>query len=170
VSLTTRDLRIRVVCKPLVLLRRKTLARALECEEDKGAVRGEDDCRMNLGERVKRVSTLPPNLRAVLACIAEGMSNEQIASRLFYKNSGTVATLIHELYSELGLRYVVSVTEKRALAAQAFQKATEREFKISMTGEGLDFLALNDADGKRLKSALRNGYEIHSISIVLRRR
>ncbi len=125
---------------------------------------------MNLSERVKRVSTLPPRLHAILACIAKGMSNDQIALSLSYKNTRTVASLVYKLYVALGLRSVVSTIEKRALAAQAFQKATERVFKISVSNEELDLLPLDNTEKKQLKSALRNGYKINSISIVLRKR
>jgi DNA-binding NarL/FixJ family response regulator len=65
---------------------------------------------MNLEIIAKRVASLPPHLRDVLACLSEGMSNRQIAERLGYKNRRTVGTLVYEINKKLGLERMSSRT------------------------------------------------------------
>jgi DNA-binding NarL/FixJ family response regulator len=87
---------------------------------------------LNLNAVAKRVSSLPPRLLDVLACLSEGMSNSQIAAELGYKNASSVATVIHETTKRLGLLEVYSRIEKRQLSAEAFRKATLRTVKIKL--------------------------------------
>src|SRR5437016_8701339 len=78
---------------------------------------------MNLDAVAKRISRISPSHLPVLACLAEGMSNSQIAVKLGYKSPKSVATIIYGIYKTLGLDDVHSRTEKRQLVADAFRKA-----------------------------------------------
>ena len=78
---------------------------------------------MQLALAAKRVSSLPPHLLDVVACVSEGMSNRQVAERLGYKNARTVGTLVYEINKKLGLERISSRTEKRRLLIDAFRTA-----------------------------------------------
>jgi hypothetical protein len=52
---------------------------------------------MNLDAVAKRISDISRSHLPVLDCLAEGMSNSQIAVKLGYKNQKTVATIIYDL-------------------------------------------------------------------------
>ena len=125
---------------------------------------------MNLSDRVRRVEALPPRQRDVLAHVALGMSNSQIARALGYKNTRTVASLVNQIYAKIGLRHIVSIIEKRELAAQAFREAADQVLQITVTAKDIDQLPLADTTSRQLQSALQRGYKVESISIVLRKR
>ena len=114
----------------------------------------------------KRVSSLPPHLRDVLACVSEGMSNGQIAKRLGYKNALTVGTLVYEINKKLGLDRISSRTEKRRLLTDAFRTARTRSVvRIKMS----PVVALDANTADRLRSLLRRGYEIEALEVILRK-
>src|SRR5512138_1603646 len=87
----------------------------------------------NIDEAAKCVSALPQALLRVLACMSEGMSNSQIASRLGYKNARTVATLVYEIIKRLGFAQIASRQEKRQLAVEAFKTSILNEVKVSIS-------------------------------------
>ena len=121
---------------------------------------------MNFAIVAKRVSSLPPHLRDVLACVSEGMSNGQIAKRLGYKNALTVGTLVYEINKKLGLDRISSRTEKRRLLTDAFRTARTRSVvRIKMS----PVLALDANTANRLRSLLRRGYEIEALEVILRK-
>ena len=121
---------------------------------------------MNLAILAKRVSSLPPHLLDVVACVSDGMSNGQIAERLGYKNALTVGTLVYEINKKLGLDRISSRTEKRRLLADGFKAAgTRGVVRIKM----LPFLALDADTANRLRSLLRRGYQIEALEVILRR-
>src|SRR5438270_14048494 len=78
---------------------------------------------MNLDALAKRISSISRSHLPVVACLAEGMSNSQIAVKLGYKSPKSVATIIYGIYKTLGLDDVHSRTEKRQLVADAFSQA-----------------------------------------------
>ena len=127
---------------------------------------------MSINALAKRVLSLPPRYLAILACMAEGMSNHQIASALGYKTHYTVATLISGINKRLGLQNVFSRIEKRHLAANAFRRSNAGlvRMKLSPKAEGIgtNTLTLSSRDAGRLTSLLRQGYEIEAVEIVLR--
>ena len=128
---------------------------------------------MNIKPVAKRISSLPRPYLDILACISEGMSNYQIASKLGYKNTHSVATLIHEIYKRIGLADVFSRTEKRHLAGEAFKISNADLAKITLSLDGDDITdivtySLRRAD--RVRSVLGQGYEIDSIEVVFRKR
>lgn len=78
----------------------------------------------------KRVSSLPPHLLDVAACVSEGMSNGQVAERLGYKNARTVGTLVCEINKKLGLdrdflENGEAATSYRCVQSGAHQKRCE---------------------------------------------
>ena len=115
---------------------------------------------MQLALAAKRVSSLPPHLLDVVACVSEGMSNRQVAERLGYKNARTVGTLVYEINKKLGLDRISSRTEKRRLLIDAFRTARTRSVvRIKMS----PVLALDANTADRLRSFLRRGYEIEAL-------
>ena len=121
---------------------------------------------MQLALAAKRVSSLPPHLLDVVACVSEGMSNRQVAERLGYKNARTVGTLVYEINKKLGLDRISSRTEKRTLLIDAFRTArTESVVRIKMS----PVLALDANTADRLRSFLRRGYEIEALEVILRK-
>ena len=60
-----------------------------------------------------RVSLLSAQLLNVLALMAEGLSNGQIASTLGYNNAYVVSTYVYMINKKLGLTSIRSVLEKR---------------------------------------------------------
>jgi DNA-binding NarL/FixJ family response regulator len=122
---------------------------------------------MNLDAVAKRVSSLPPRLLDVLACLSEGMSNSQIAAELGYKNARSVATLTHDITKRLGLLDVHSRIEKRQLAAEAFRKATLRTVKIELNKISLP--TLESLCGERMRTLARQGYQVQTVEVVFRK-
>ena len=121
---------------------------------------------MQLALAAKRVSSLPPHLLDVVACVSEGMSNRQVAERLGYKNARTVGTLVYEINKKLGLQRISSRTEKRRLLIDAFRTArTKSVVRIKMS----PVLALDANTADRLRSFLRRGYEIEALEVILRK-
>ena len=121
---------------------------------------------MQLALAAKRVSSLPPHLLDVVACVSEGMSNRQVAERLGYKNARTVGTLVYEINKKLGLDRISSRTEKRTLLIDAFRTArTKSVVRIKMS----PVLALDANTADRLRSFLRRGYEIEALEVILRK-
>ena len=121
---------------------------------------------MQLALAAKRVSSLPPHLLDVVACVSEGMSNRQVAERLGYKNARTVGTLVYEINKKLGLERISSRTEKRRLLIDAFRTARTRSVvRIKMS----PVLALDANTADRLRSFLRRGYEIEALEVILRK-
>jgi len=121
---------------------------------------------MQLALAAKRVSSLPPHLLDVVACVSEGMSNRQVAERLGYKNARTVGTLVYEINKKLGLERISSRTEKRRLLIYAFRTApTKSVVRIKMS----PVLALDANTADRLRSFLRRGYEIEALEVILRK-
>ena len=121
---------------------------------------------MQLALAAKRVSSLPPHLLDVVACVSEGMSNRQVAERLGYKNARTVGTLVYEINKKLGLQRISSRTEKRRLLIDAFRMArTKSVVRIKMS----PVLALDANTADRLRSFLRRGYEIEALEVILRK-
>ena len=121
---------------------------------------------MQLALAAKRVSSLPPHLLDVVACVSEGMSNRQVAERLGYKNARTVGTLVYEINKKLGLDRISSRTEKRRLLIDAFRTArTKSVVRIKMS----PVLALDANTADRLRSFLRRGYEIEALEVILRK-
>jgi DNA-binding NarL/FixJ family response regulator len=121
---------------------------------------------MQLALAAKRVSSLPPHLLDVVACVSEGMSNRQVAERLGYKNARTVGTLVYEINKKLGLERISSRTEKRRLLIDAFRTArTKSVVRIKMS----PVLALDANTADRLRSFLRRGYEIEALEVILRK-
>jgi len=119
---------------------------------------------MQLALAAKRVSSLPPHLLDVVACVSEGMSNRQVAERLGYKNARTVGTLVYEI--KLGLERISSRTEKRRLLIDAFRTARNKSVvRIKMS----PVLALDANTADRLRSFLRRGYEIEALEVILRK-
>ena len=129
---------------------------------------------MNTRAVAQRVPSLPPSLLNVLACLAQGMSNRQIAARLGYKNEATAAVLVARLTKRLGLRDVYSKTEKRQLAAEAFNEAKNEFVTIKLspargtriTGKSI---ILSEAGATRMRSLLRRGYAVELIAVTLRK-
>lgn len=121
----------------------------------------------------KRVSSLPPHLRDVLACLSEGMSNGQIAERLGYKNARTVGTLVYEVNRKLGLERMFSRTEQRQLASDAFRAAHTRSVRIKISpflgsiSHG-NAITLDPDTADRMRSLQRQGYEIEALEVILR--
>jgi len=121
---------------------------------------------MQFALAAKRVSSLPPHLLDVVACVSEGMSNRQVAERLGYKNARTVGTLVYEINKKLGLERISSRTEKRRLLIDAFRTArTKSVVRIKMS----PVLALDANTADRLRSFLRRGYEIEALEVILRK-
>ena len=121
---------------------------------------------MQLALAAKLVSSLPPHLLDVVACVSEGMSNRQVAERLGYKNARTVGTLVYEINKKLGLERISSRTEKRTLLIDAFRTArTKSVVRIKMS----PVLALDANTADRLRSFLRRGYEIEALEVILRK-
>ena len=128
---------------------------------------------MNIKPVAKCISSLPPPYLDILACISEGMSNHQIASKLGYKNTRSVATLIYEINKRIGLMGVFSRIEKIQLAGEAFKISNADLAKITLLLNGNDITdivtySLRRAD--RVRSVLGQGYEIDSIEVVFRKR
>jgi len=101
------------------------------------------------------------------------MSNHQIASKLGYKNTRSVATLIYEINKRIGLMGVFSRIEKIQLAGEAFKISNADLAKITLLLNGNDITdivtySLRRAD--RVRSVLGQGYEIDSIEVVFRKR
>src|SRR6266513_1501095 len=80
----------------------------------------------------ERVSSLPPYLLNILACLSEGMSNRQIAEALGYKNARTVGTLVSEINKKLRLKKMYSRIEQRKVAADAFRIANTGIVRIKI--------------------------------------
>lgn len=130
---------------------------------------------MNLEIIAKRVASLPPHLRDVLACLSEGMSNRQIAERLGYKNRRTVGTLVYEINKKLGLERMSSRTEQRRLVGDAFRAACPRNVvRIKMSSSRAvmsraNTIRLNADTADRMRSLQRQGYEIEALEVILRK-
>ena len=128
---------------------------------------------MNIKPVAKRISSLPRPYLDILACISEGMSNYQIASKLGYKSTHSVATLIHEIYKRIGLADVFSRTEKRQLAGEAFKMSNTDLAKITLSlnaDDITDIVTYSLRRAGRVRSVLGRGYEIDSIEVVFRKR
>ena len=128
---------------------------------------------MNIKPVAKRISSLPRPYLDILACISKGMSNHQIASKLGYKSTHSVATLIHEIYKRIGLADVFSRTEKRQLAGDAFKMSNTDLAKITLSlnaDDITDIVTYSLRRAGRVRSVLGQGYEIDSIEVVFRKR
>jgi hypothetical protein len=123
----------------------------------------------------KRVSSLPPHLRDVLACVSEGMSNGQIAEQLGYKDRRTVGTLVYEINKKLGLERMSSRTEQRRLAGDAFRAARTRSvvrIKMSPLHGAMSpakVIPIDADTADRMRSLQRQGYEVEALEVILRK-
>jgi DNA-binding CsgD family transcriptional regulator len=93
---------------------------------------------MNIEAVAKRIPSLPPPYMDILACVAEGMSIDQIASKLGYKNKDSVSSSILEIYTRIGLVDVSSRTEKRQLAVEAFRISKFSKITVSLDDDEID--------------------------------
>ena len=130
---------------------------------------------MNLHAVAKRISSISRSHLPVVACLAEGMSNSQIAVKLGYKSPKSVATIIYGIYKTLGLDDVHSRTEKRQLVADAFRQATTDIRRIIVSTDikktkDERHIAISGQSTRTLASLRRQGYEIARIEFILRKR
>jgi hypothetical protein len=130
---------------------------------------------MNLDAVAKRISDISRSHLPVLDCLAEGMSNSQIAVKLGYKNQKCVATIIYDICKTLGLDEVHSRTEKRQLVADAFRQARTDIRRIIVSADIIEtkderYIAIREQSASTLASLRRQGYEIASIEVILRKR
>jgi regulatory LuxR family protein len=121
-----------------------------------------------------RVSSLPPHLCNVLACISEGMSNGQIAEVLNYKNARTVGSLIYEINKKLGLKKIRSATQKRQVAGEAFRAAETGIVRIRILPSrdamiGASRITFRAGSANRVSSLSRQGYEIEALEVIFRK-
>lgn len=129
---------------------------------------------MYIDEIAKRVSSLRPHLRDVLACISEGMSNGQIAEVLGYKNARTVGSLIYEINKKLGLEKIRSPTQKRQVAGKAYRAAKTGIVRVRISPLrdatiGTRSISLKGGSVSRIGSLSRQGYEIEAVEVILRK-
>ena len=130
---------------------------------------------MNLDAVAKRISRISPSHLPVLACLAEGMSNRQIAVKLGYKSHKSVATIICGICKTLGLDDVYSRTEKRQLVADAFRQ-TRTDIRRIIVSTDIKktkderHIAISGQSTRALASLRRQGYEIARIEVILRKR
>ena len=80
-----------------------------------------------------RVSLLSAQLLNVLALMAEGLSNGQIASTLGYNNAYVVGTYVYMINKKLGLTSIRSALEKRHRAMEAFKNSRAEPLKIQIS-------------------------------------
>ena len=128
---------------------------------------------MNVDAVAKRIPSLPKRYLNLLACMAQGMSNDQIASKLGYKSKESVASTIHEINTRIGLVDVCSRTEKRQLAVEAFRISNVEfpKIKVSLDDDAIDdILNLSRRCADRVVPVLAQGYEIDAIEVVFRKR
>jgi hypothetical protein len=127
----------------------------------------------NIDEAATRVSALPKALLKVLACVSEGMSNTQIASRLGYKNAGTVGTLVYEINKRLGLAQIASRQEKRQLAIDAFKSSADPVrvpiIPIFDKVAGLNTITIGIEYAAQIRSLFEQGYELEAVEVILRK-
>src|SRR6478609_8017160 len=128
----------------------------------------------NIDEAATRVSALPQALLRVLACMSEGMSNAQIASRLGYKNVGTVGTLVYEVNKRLGLAQILSRQEKRQHAIDAFKKSTVDRVKVPIVPSSSELAELKTITigiecAAQIRSLFEQGYDLEAVEVILRK-
>jgi DNA-binding CsgD family transcriptional regulator len=129
---------------------------------------------MDIDNIAESVSSLQPRLLDVLACISEGMSNNQIAKALGYKNARTVSTLVYEIYKKLGLEKLSSRTEKRQLASNAFREANTGIVRIRISPfrdvmMGAQTITLDPDTADRVSFLRRQGYQVDKLEMILRK-
>jgi DNA-binding CsgD family transcriptional regulator len=120
-----------------------------------------------------RVSLLSAQLLNVLALMAEGLSNGQIASRLGYNNAHVVATYVYMINKELGLTNIDSALEKRHLAIEAFKKTRAEPLKIQISigseaGIKSNMITISKVSADQIRSLVARDYEIASVELVRR--
>jgi len=120
-----------------------------------------------------RVSLLSAQLLNVLALMAEGLSNTQIASSVGYKNAHVVATYVHMINKALGLTNIHSALEKRYLAIEAFKKIRAEPLKIqvSIGPEACiksNAIAISKVSADQIRSLVARGYEMASVELIPR--
>ena len=122
----------------------------------------------------ERVSSLPPYLLNILACLSEGMSNRQIAEALGYKNARTVGTLVSEINKKLRLKKIYSRIEQRKVAADAFRIANTGIVRIKILPHRdatirTKTITLNADTAERMSSLVAQGYKVETLEVVLRK-
>jgi DNA-binding CsgD family transcriptional regulator len=120
-----------------------------------------------------RVSLLSAQLLNVLALMAEGLSNGQIASRLGYNNAHVVATYVYMINKELGLTNIDSALEKRHLAIEAFKKTRAEPLKIQISigseaGIKSNMITISKVSADQIRSLVARDYEIASVELIRR--
>ena len=127
----------------------------------------------NIDEAAARVSALPQALLRVLACMSEGMSNTQIASRLGYKNAGTVGSLVYEVNKRLGLAQIASRQEKRQLAIDAFNSNVDTVrvpiIPIFDKVTDLNTITIGIEYAAQIRALVEQGYELEAVEVILRK-
>ena len=128
----------------------------------------------NVDKAAKRVSALPQALLRVLACMSEGMSNSQIASKLGYKNSQTVSTLVYEINKRLGVGHIPSRQEKRQLAIDAFEKSSVDTMKVRIIPGANEIAELKTITigiecAAQITSLFEQGYHLDALEVILRK-
>ena len=125
----------------------------------------------NIDEAAARVSALPQALLRVLACMSEGMSNTQIASRLGYKNAGTVGSLVYEVNKRLGLAQIASRQEKRQLAIDAFKSNVDTVrvpiIPIFDKVTDLNTITIGIEYAAQIRALVEQGYELEAVEVIL---
>jgi hypothetical protein len=77
---------------------------------------------MHIDDLADRVSFLSAELLNVLAHMADGLSNGQIASRVGYNNAHVVGTYVYMINKALGLTNIHSSLEKKTSRNRGIQK------------------------------------------------
>ena len=120
-----------------------------------------------------RVSLLSAQLLNVLALMAEGLSNGQIASTLGYNNAYVVGTYVYMINKKLGLTSIRSVLEKRHRAMEAFKNSRAESLKIQISigpeaGIKSNGITISKVSADQIRSLVAKGYEIASVELIRR--
>ena len=120
-----------------------------------------------------RVSLLSAQLLNVLALMAEGLSNGQIASTLGYSNAYVVSTYVYMINKKLGLTSIRSALEKRHRAMEAFKNSRAESLKIQISigpeaGIKSNGITISKVSADQIRSLVAKGYEIASVELIRR--
>jgi hypothetical protein len=128
---------------------------------------------MHIDDLADRVSFLSAELLNVLAHMADGLSNGQIASRVGYNNAHVVGTYVYMINKALGLTNIHSSLEKRYLAIEAFKKSRAGSLNIQISvgpeaGIKSNGIAISKVSADQIRSLVAKGYEIASVELIRR--
>jgi hypothetical protein len=128
---------------------------------------------MHIDDLADRVSFLSAELLNVLAHMADGLSNGQIASRVGYNNAHVVGTYVYMINKALGLTNIHSSLEKRHLAIEAFKKSRAGSLNIQISvgpeaGIKSNGIAISKVSADQIRSLVAKGYEIASVELIRR--